>query len=253
MLDRLTGRWTGITLSLLTVIGTLWLAGTGNLDLYVHPRYSAFTVGMGIIGGLTSLATLLLLPRSEGDEHDHAVDDIPVPAHRRAITAIGRVLVVSVAAVVLLAFPPTTLTAALASNRELNSAAATNTSATSVELAGSDGSAFSVKDWAGLLRQGLPVDYFSGMTADVTGFVLDTGEDDLFYLTRFHITHCALDAQPVGIPVSWPGWKQELQADGWLSLTGAFRSNPSASADAPVVLEPTTSEAVDQPDDPYVY
>jgi uncharacterized repeat protein (TIGR03943 family) len=208
---------------------------------------------MGVIGGLTSLAALLLLPQSDRDEHDHAVDDIPAPAHRRAITTVGRVLIVAVAAVVLLVFPPTTLTSALASNRELNSAAATAPSATSVELAGNDGSTFNVKDWAGLLRQGLPVDYFAGMTADVTGFVLDTGEEDLFYLTRFHITHCALDAQPVGIPVDWPGWRQELEADDWLALTGGFSSNPSASVDAPVVLVPTESEPVDQPDDPYVY
>ncbi|MDQ4138151.1 MAG: TIGR03943 family protein [Actinomycetota bacterium] len=249
----MTGRWTGVALSLLTVIGTLWLATTGNLDLYVHPRYYAFTVAMGVVGGLTSLAALLVLPLGEQDDHDHAVDDIPAPAHRRAISAIGRVLIVSVAAVVLLAFPPTTLTSALASNRELNSAAATGAPDASVELAGSDGSTFSVKDWAGLLRQGLSTDYLAGKTASVTGFVLDTGEDDLFYLARFHITHCALDAQPVGIPVNWPGWRQELQADEWLSLSGGFRSNPRSSADAPVVLVPDESESVDQPADPYVY
>ncbi len=253
MLDRLTGRWTGITLSLLTVIGTLWLTLTGNLDLYVHPRYYAFTVLMGIVGGLTSLAALLLLPRRERDEHDHAVDDLPAPTHRRAISAVGRTLVVSVAAVVLLAFPPTTLTSALASNRELNSAVATATDDSSIELAGGDGSAFSVKDWAGLLRQGMPADFFADKTANLTGFVLDTGEEDVFYLARFHITHCALDAQPVGVPVSWPRWREELQADDWLSLTGGFRSNPSASAEAPVVLVPAESAAVEQPDDPYVY
>ncbi len=254
MLDRLTGRWTGIALSLLTVIGTLWLTLTGNLDLYVHPRYYAFTVAMGVIGGLTSLAALLLLPRREGDEHDHAVDDLPAPAHRRALSAVGRVVIVSVAAVVLLALPPTTLTSALASNRELNSAAATDAADTSsIELAGNDGSGFSVKDWAGLLRQGLPADYFSGKTANITGFVLDTGEEDVFYLARFHITHCALDAQPVGVPVNWPDWRQELQADEWLSLTGGFRSNPAASVDAPVVLVPAESESIEQPNDPYVY
>ncbi|WP_210480023.1 TIGR03943 family protein [Naasia sp. SYSU D00948] len=253
MLDRLTGRWTGIALSLLTVLGTLWLALTGNLDLYVHPRYYAFTIAMGVIGGLTSLAALLLLPSSERDEHDHAVDDIPVPAHRRVLSVVGRVLLVAIAAVVLLALPPTTLTSALAADRELNSAAATETSATSPDLAETDGSTFSVKDWAGLLRQGLPADYFQGKTADVTGFVLDTGADDVFYLARFHITHCALDAQPVGIPVHWPGWRQELQTDEWLAVVGGFRSNPLASEDAPVVLMPSESRPVNQPEDPYVY
>ncbi|MDQ4137327.1 MAG: TIGR03943 family protein, partial [Actinomycetota bacterium] len=226
MLDVLTGRWTGIALSLLTVLGTLWLTLTGNLDLYVHPRYYAFTIVMGVVGGLASLAALLLLPARERDDHDHEVDDIPVPAHRRVIAIVGRVLLVSIAAVVLLVLPPTTLTSALAANRELNSVAATTTDVAPVELAGSDGSTFSVKDWAGLLRQGLPAGYFAGKTADVTGFVLDTGEEDTFYLARFQITHCALDAQPVGIPVHWPGWRQELKADEWLSMTGGFRANP---------------------------
>ncbi len=256
MLDAFAGRWTGIALSLLTVLGTLWLAVTGNLDLYVHPRYSVFTVVMGVVGGLASLAALLLLPsrsHDEHDEHEHPVDDIPVPAHRRLLSTAARLVIVAAAAIGLLVLPPTTLTSALASTRELNSEAATGTPDATVELAGNDGTSFTVKDWAGLLRQGLPADYFTGKTARVTGFVLDTGEADTFYLARFLITHCAIDAQPVGIPVHWPGWRQELSADGWLSMSGDFRSNPESSAEAPVVLLPTQTEQVDEPGDPYVY
>ncbi len=92
MLDVLTGRWTGIALSLLTVLGTLWLTLTGNLDLYVHPRYYTFTIVMGVVGGLASLAALLLLPARERDDHDHEVDDarwIPLEDARTALTYPG--------------------------------------------------------------------------------------------------------------------------------------------------------------------
>ncbi|MFC0680300.1 TIGR03943 family putative permease subunit [Lysobacter korlensis] len=252
----MTGRWTGILLSLVVVIGTLWLAATGDLDLYVHPRYFTFTLVMAGIGGIVSLAALLFLPGREESGEAHEADEATARTQTHASPFLrvgGRLLVLAAATAGTLVLPPATLSPAIAGSRELNAASATETEVDAAQLAGSDGSTFTVKDWASLLRQGMPEQFFTGKAVEVTGFVLATESDDTFYLARYLITHCAIDAQPVGVPVHWPGWREELRPDGWLSLAGAFDSNPSTSADAPIVLIPTDSEQVEEPDDPYVY
>lgn len=256
MLDRATGRWTGIALSLVTVIGTLWLAATGNLDLYVHPRYFGFTIVMAVLGGAVSIAALTFLPGSEAIEEVREAREATAPVrtwHTPLIRVSGRLLVLGAATFAILVLPPATLSPAIAGTRELNAGSATDATVGAVELAGNDGSTFTVKDWAGLLRQGLPADFFAGKTADVTGFVLPAKSADTFYLTRYLITHCAIDAQPLGVPVYWPDWEQQLDPDSWLAIEGAFETNPDSSFQAPIVLVPSRTEQVDEPDDPYVY
>jgi uncharacterized repeat protein (TIGR03943 family) len=256
LLDRLTGRWTGIAITLAVVIGTLWLAATGDLDLYVHPRYFGFTIVMAVLGGVAALAALLFLPSHDAADEAHHAHDTVAPAHaiRSPLFRVGgRLLVLGAATSATLVLPPATLSPAIAGTRELNANAATGTQADAVELAGSDGSSLTIKDWAGLLRQGTSEEFFFDKAVDLTGFVLPTESDDTFYLARYLITHCAIDAQPVGVPVHWPGWKETLDSDRWLSIAGTFDTNPGSSLDAPIVLIPSDSDEVDEPDDPYVY
>ena len=240
----------------MVVVGTLWLAATGDLDLYVHPRYFGFTLVMAVLGGVIALAALIFLPGSEDTEEVHDAHEATAPAqswHTPLFRVGGRLLVTGAATFAVLVLPPATLSPAIAGTRELNAGSATESTVDALELAGSDGSAFTVKDWAALLRQGMPDDFFADKNANLTGFVLDTESDDTFYLTRYLITHCAIDAQPVGVPVHWPGWRSELDPNGWLAIEGAFESNPSSSLDAPIVLVPSSSDPVKEPDDPYVY
>ncbi|WP_210508229.1 TIGR03943 family protein [Naasia sp. SYSU D00057] len=253
MLDTLAARWTGLALALLTVVGTLWLALTGDLDLYVHPRYFGFTITMAVVGGLLAVAAVLFLPGHPLGEDAHDAEEVTESTARSPFATAGRVVIVAAATVALLVLSPATLSSRVAGTRELNAASATGDAVQPLELAGADGTGFSVKDWAGLLRQNLPESFFAGKTADVTGFVLDAESEDTFYLSRYLITHCAIDAQPVGIPVHWPGWQDEVEPGGWLSISGAFGANEDPLVDSSVVLTPDATEQVEQPDDPYVY
>jgi uncharacterized repeat protein (TIGR03943 family) len=255
LLDNLTGRWTGIALTLLVVIGTLWLAVTGDLDLYVHPRYFVFTIVMAGIGGAACVGALLFLPSHEATDEAHDAEEATAPAHwshSPVLRVTGRLLVLCAAAIAVLILPPATLTSAIAGTRELNADSAIDGSV-DVVLAGGDASELSIKDWAALLRQGVPDQVFANKSVTLTGFVLPTESDDTFYLARYLITHCAIDAQPVGVPVHWPGWRDELDAEGWLTIAGEFDANRSSAIDAPVALIPSGSEQVDEPEDPYVY
>jgi putative membrane protein len=50
-------NWSGPALALVGVTATIWLAATGTLTLYVHPRYTLLTVIMAV---LTLLVLLLM-------------------------------------------------------------------------------------------------------------------------------------------------------------------------------------------------
>ncbi|HRN29722.1 MAG TPA: DUF1980 domain-containing protein, partial [Terrimesophilobacter sp.] len=189
MRDRFLSHWRGIALSCVGVVATLWLAATGRLGLYIHPRYFLFTVVMASIALLLVVLAFAVLPgrgrdaHDDDDGHDHGAAQSP-----RARTwwfGASAVLVV-VTAVSLLVVPPSTLTSATVDQRVMNSAVSTSLTGDSIQLAGADESAFTVKDWAGLLRQGADERTLAGKTATLVGFVTPDNDDpqNVFYVAR---------------------------------------------------------------------
>jgi uncharacterized repeat protein (TIGR03943 family) len=155
-------------------------------------------------------------------------------------------------AIAILLLPPSTLNTAGVTSSQVKSVAATNDAAP--DLGGGDTAAFTVKDWAALLRQGATAQSLAGKQADVVGFVTRDSEDpSSFYLVRLSVTCCAVDAQPIGIPVHLPGWDQQFPEQSWVRVTGAFVANPSAASTAVAVLQPAEIERIDEPDEPYVF
>lgn len=187
---------------------------------------------------------------------DHDEDDLLAASRPRPLRVLwfaGAALIVAASAVALLVLPPAVLSVDTAQNRELNSATL-SASASEVDLAGGDTSGFTVKDWSTLIRQGVGEDYFAGRTAELTGFVLPVdGTPDAYYVARFVITCCAVDAQPVAVAVYDPGWQDRIEPDDWVSVTGGFRSSPDPGIRESIVLSPNATEIVEQPAQPYVY
>ena len=250
-------RWLGVTLSLIGVVAILWLGVTGRLELYIHPRYVVFTIVMALIGGAASIAAFLVIPgRSGNDGHAHDHDELPEGAPRtgwRAAVAItGSVVLVTGAVIALLVLPPATLTSTTAENRDIAGSTAL-ASADTTQLVGGDSTTFTVKDWATLLHQGLGDDFFAGKPAAISGFLVATDDPDVVYVARFLVTCCAVDAQPLAVPVLLPGWQDDFAADDWVEVTGGFAPNPDAAAPEPIVLIPQTVAPIPQPAQPYVY
>jgi len=260
-------------LALVGIVATLWLALTGQLGLYINPDTSWFAILMACIGALFAVAAFAFPPledehASEADasppaprgkkhdrarDHDHDHDHAPSTPPGRIRTALTGLTVVG-ATLALLVLPPATLTSAVAAQRSINS----DTSALDqggTALVGADTSSFTVKDWAVLLRQNPDIDDYTGTPVDASGFVLPSAEDseNVFYITRFVVTHCAIDAQPVGVPVYLPGWQDEYEADQWVEASGALAENPAQSGTDPLVLVPGELARIEEPSDPYVY
>jgi uncharacterized repeat protein (TIGR03943 family) len=249
---RLVARWQGILLALIGIVATAWLAATDRLGLYIHPRYFWFTVIMAAIAAVLVVAAFALAPLAEPESHEHAPD----ASTRRSgsIRAALAATIVVGAAFALLVLPPATLTSATATQRSINSTGATLDRNVPV-FAGGDTSQFTVKDWAMLLRQGPDADYLADKTVDVTGFVTASPDDpeNVFYVARFVVTCCAVDAQPVGVPVYLPRWAERFAADQWVEASGVFAPNPGSPSTEALLLTPDELSVVEQPDQPYVF
>lgn len=268
-------------LALVGIVATVWLALTDQLGLYISPASSWFAILMAIIGAVFVVAAFAWPPlddehasepdvtspvlharaRVRGTRHEPRPEPVPEHLHEHAPAAApGRIRTAQTAVIIvgatlgLLVLPPATLTSAVASQRSINSEASAIDRDGTV-LVGGDTSSFTVKDWAVLLRQNPDVDAYTGTPVDVSGFVLASTEDseNVFYITRFVVTHCAIDAQPVGVPVYLPGWQEEYEADQWVEASGALTANPAGPATDPLVLVPEELDRIEEPSDPYVF
>ena len=237
----------GLALIAIAVVCTIWLAIAGKLTLYIHPRYLVFTVLMAFVA-LVLIAAAFTAPK-------HAD---PVRRRRVGLASIAGVVVAGVVAGGMLVLPPATLTTATADQRALNSTTI-GAEAQSVESASTQSGAafarFTVVDWASVLRQTSDPAFYSGKSVDVVGFI--TGSDDdpqnIYYVSRFIITCCAVDAQPVGVAVYQPGWSAALAEGDWVHLKGEFAASPSTAGGPSIVLRPDATESVEEPSEPYLY
>jgi putative membrane protein len=242
-------RWRGVILIIAALVSTVWLALNNQLTLYIHPRYVVFTVVMAAIAMVLVIASFLLRPG-----HDH---DEPQTRSQARLSTIASVLAVVVAALMVV-IPPATLTSATVSQRDINSSGV-GAEVQSVDDAADSSdavfAAFTILDWASLLRQTSDVSFYEAKPVDVTGFVTEDASDpdNVFYLSRFIITCCAVDAQPVGVPVYMPGWRDEFDVDDWLQVTGEFSPNTSESSAEQIALLPDAVTPVGEPSEPYLF
>jgi uncharacterized repeat protein (TIGR03943 family) len=250
-------RWQGIVLVVAALVSTVWLAITNQLILYIHPRYIVFTVIMAALGLLLVVASFASATRREHD-HDHAdgLDADPGPVGR--LLSVGATVLILVVAVGLVVVPPATLTTATADQRVINSTtvgAGTKTVDSATSAPAGAFAKFTVLDWSSLLRQTTDASFYQGKQVDIVGFITkDPGDTaNVFYVSRFVITCCAVDAQPVGVPVYLPDWQSSYKPDQWVRITGSFDTNPSSKSDQPIALVPAKTTPVDQPSEPYLY
>jgi uncharacterized repeat protein (TIGR03943 family) len=233
-------------LSLVVVVVTLWLGLNGELGLYIHPRYFVFTIAMALVG-------LVLV--SAGFVRRRSFEVEGTGRLATTLTGAGVVLLV-VMGVAIVVVPPTTLTSATATQREVNSGGLGTDADQFAALIGTgDFEELSVREWVSLLAQSTDPAFYADKTARVTGFVTPDAQDpdNVFYVARFVVTCCTVDAQPIGVPVYLPGWQAEYEIDDWVQVTGRFDPSVSAAATDPLAITPVEILPVDQPKDPYVY
>ncbi|GAA3332919.1 TIGR03943 family protein [Curtobacterium albidum] len=264
----------GLGSVLAVALCTLWLAAVGHLDLYINPRYDVFTIVLAAVAVPAAVAGLVVVARGHGHRHDDETDDddgdhhdghgghggptsSSAPTRRRVLGRVlgGAAALVTVGVTVaMLVLPPATLSARTAQQRSVDTPTLSNATGTQdVALLGSAGvdtSQYGVKDWAAVIRQTTDTSSLVGKPVRLTGFVVP-GADGTFTLTRFVISCCAVDAQPVGLGVVTDGTVPD--ADEWVRVEGKLAANPDPSADARIVIRAASVTRIAQPSDPYEY
>jgi putative membrane protein len=239
--------WRGVfAIGVLTVV-TVWLGFEGMLGFYIHPRYNVFTLVMAAIG-VALMVIAFFVPHSG---HSHA-------GHRHAKghsvmewLSLGFVACVVVIALVL---PPTTLSSYTAENRSFGTVA-TSPAANAIDLE-STTSGFenlTVRDWASLLIQTQDPTFFRGKPFSALGTITDSGDPDVFFLTRFVVTCCAVDAQPVSVPVYFPRWQEEFAVDTWVTVSGGFQALPQVQEPGNLAVVSADIVVEEVPREPYLF
>lgn len=235
-------EWSGVVLVLIVSIATLWLFFEGTLNWYIHPRYEWFALIMAGFGAVMSIAALA---KRTGAHHAYT--------SRRSWIAQGGLLIIML--VITLVIPPAALTTITATQRVVNSAASSVSGAreSAILKERGDYTNFTIKDWVSLFAQSNDPALYEHKSVKVSGFVTPSSDRDVYFVSRFLVTCCAVDARPIGVPVYDPGWQDKLSADQWVEVSGVLAANPHQSSGERTVVIPNYTHKIKQEADPYVY
>ena len=220
----------------ISAIFVLYLGFNEQLNLYIHPRYIFFTIVMSAIG--LGILMVGLKNKQKIEAHDTSkLSSLPL-------------MIILTAAIFI---PARSLTSATVSQRSIDSGSIVTTvgaESTSTLFAGSS-KGLKLADWSRLLQTNNEPSYYSNKPAKVSGFVYDAGlGPDTVWLARFVLTCCAVDAQPVGVPVRIEDWQDRYREDEWLEVEGQFQERDTANG-IELVLIPDTVAPIEQPRNPY--
>ncbi len=241
---------------LLFNVYTLGLYFNEQLTLYIHPRYVLFTVAFNAISLVACGVGFVLTAwrMSEVPSGSGIAVANRIPWHPSFTILVAGLLLVAA-----YALPAQTLSSETADQRSasFNSVQAQpsggETPGGTLALFGADTNRLTVADWALAFNlKATPASYL-GKEVDVVGFVFhpESTPEDVFYVSRFSVTCCAVDARPLGLPVYRPGWQEEFEEDSWVHVAGSFTGNDQEVAE-PVIVDPQTVEPTERPQNPYV-
>ena len=236
---------------LLFNVYTLSLYFNQQLALYIHPRYTLFTVGFNALSLVACSVGFVLTAWQMGKADTSVAGRVP---WRPSFT----VLVAGFVLIAAYLLPAHTLSSDTADQRSGNFnntqvQPSDSKAGDTLALFESDTTKLTIADWASAFSLKTSASFYAGKKVDVVGFVFHPKgtPPDVLYVSRFRITCCSVDAQPLGVPVYSPGWQEKFEEDSWVHAVGSFAETDQDIAE-PAIVTPQTIELTDQPEDPYV-
>jgi len=207
----------------------LRLAVLQQLNLYIHPRYIVFTITMASIAAV--LVILNLTSKSSKKE-------------RIRISMIPLLLVLFFG----LTFPAKSLTSSTVSQRSVSGTQPLSANSGDItKLFANSSRSLSLEDWTRIIGANTSDSYFAKKQVKVSGFIYNDGvSPSIFKLSRFIVTCCAIDAQPIGVGVYEENWNNLYDEDQWLEIEGEFKT-----VDSKILLVPSSITKIEEPENPY--
>jgi len=138
-----------------------------------------------------------------------------------------------------------------ATRRGLSQASIVGTSAptsSSLNQFSTDFGNLSLHDWDTILNSGRDARSYVGKQATISGFIAAPSNTDAnsFYLSRFFVTCCAVDATPIGIKIILPNWLTSYKEGQWLRVNAVVQTQGTG-----YILKPTSVHPIPVPEQPY--
>lgn len=243
-------RSTYVLLSFACVCAYLWKAQ--DLDYYIHPRYELFTVLMSV--ACIMLCMIYAIQKTAGG-HSHYDSHTHRYTHTRRMGLLRRSLGFLPLAAVLIfavALPSRSLQSVTVSQRATNLQNVNAIDRSQMLQVSGSSRGLSIVDWSQLLQTNTDEAYYKNKPAKISGFIYDAQlGSDAVWIARFAVTCCAVDAQPLGVPIFIERWHEQYTQDQWIEVEGEFQNRTTRSG-TQLVLVPTSIKPIEEPQNPYV-
>ena len=218
----------------------VFLGLSRDLDYYIHPRYSIFTIVMAGVCLTVTLTTLIFTSRVKKPSHEH---------DQQSPLSIFPMALLLMAAFV---FPAKALQSATVAQRVSDAQTTRTAEHRDVTLLNGSSRGLGIIDWAQLIVSKTDPAFYQHKPASISGFIFDAKlGSNTVWVARFAVTCCAVDAQPVGVPVHIENWSGLYKQDDWVKVEGEFAVS-STAVGSQLTLIPTKIEKIEEPQNPYV-
>jgi uncharacterized repeat protein (TIGR03943 family) len=214
-------------LPVLAIIGAvaIRLYATDQLGRYIHPSTNWLVLTAGVL--VVAISSWLFL-QERRNEHGHATT-----FQLLSCTCVAAVLAVS---------QPSSLSSNLAKQREAGAVPVASNSSPSYRGLSQN---FTVLEWLSAWEADPTQKKYIGRKASVSGFL--TREGDRYFINRFLVTCCIVDAQPLRMELL-PTHSFAISEGAWLEVRGSITERDRLPA-----IAITEIAEVPAPEDQYVY
>ncbi len=217
---------------------------SGAITLYIHPRYTWFSLAMAAVG-LVVLGARAVMARNRNrtvSTHHHGPEK-----DSRGVFVNCLVILVLILAWML---PPQTLSSETVGRRGVR----VPIFESNIPCPAGDYFAKPFEHWW-FDMDNHSMECYHNQPIEFTGFVIGWSPDyalpdDMFYLGRLAMSCCAIDAQPFALPVV--GGDGKHTEGQWYTVRGTLEI-VTTSGTKQLVIRADTITPVDQPSDPYMY
>ncbi len=232
-----------------------------KISYYISPSYFGFNLVMGILLIAFSLNSF----RHFSHDGNHHEDDHGAGHEHEGIKKISQASTLASTSVYIILFlsiiliPARPLSSATASSRSLNIAALVTTGADVNPLLQRDTKTLKLSDWVKIFNFTPDLASYVGKPVIITGFIFPSPEaatdKNNFFVGKFVITCCAVDAAPLGIEIKntksdSTSWLAEFKYDDWVKVEGVWEL-VNVGTEHKLVLVASNISAISRPENPY--
>jgi uncharacterized repeat protein (TIGR03943 family) len=92
-----------------------------------------------------------------------------------------------------------------------------------------------------------------GKKVKIVGFIFQSNEDpdNVFFITRYIVSCCVVDAWPSGLAVEEQNWRKSFQEGDWVEVDGIFQTKVMEGEEKLLIIT-NSIKKVKEPQDPYI-